>query len=115
MPYVVVIYAGNRERAQRIVDRYSAGDAGTVAGLYRFPSSKDVECPGWRCEHVENKRYGYGRHPRYGHIVHGGCHRRERGFRERVHRVLMDLFGINMLPRDATPKVFRNPDGYDLR
>jgi hypothetical protein len=88
---------------------------GKVVGLYRFPSSKDVECPGWTCPHTTNKRYGYGRHPKFGHIVHGGCNKREHGFRDRLHRILLDTFGINLLPRDATPRIFRNPEGYDLQ
>jgi len=120
MPYVVIVYAPDRATADAIVEEHAyrprpPGSVGQTVGLYRFPSSKDVECPGWRCPHTVNKRYGYGRHPKFGHIVHGGCNKRERGFRDRLHRILLDTFGVNLLPRDTTPRVFRNPEGYDLR
>lgn len=115
MPYVVIVYAPDRATANHLTEAIdNNADGARPVGLYRFPSSKDVECPGWRCPHVTNKRYGYGRDARYAHIVHGACGRREKGFRARVSKILMDTFGINLLPRDTTPAVFRNPEGYDL-
>jgi hypothetical protein len=118
VPYVAIVYVNDPAIARALKDEDVVNrdvGIGRVVGLYRFPSSKDVECPGWRCPEVTNKRYGYAHHLTRGYIVHGACQRRERGWRARLAASLMGLLGYNLLPRDETPRVFQNPAGHEPR
>jgi len=113
MPYLAVVYVNDRQ-ARAITERYSGGDAGRIVGLYEFPPKSDEECPGSRCPGARHESmFGWGRHKSKGYIVHGNCQRRRKGFRGRIRLSLLDLFGINLLPREITPSIFQNPDNYD--
>jgi hypothetical protein len=43
------------------------------------------------------------------------CGLRNRNYREQLAVSIMDNFGINLMPRDRTPGVFRNPAGWDRK
>lgn len=119
MPFLLVLYAPDRDAAdnamQKIAhlstyDQYPP----RVVGLYRFPSKTENECPGWRCPGFKGENvFGYGRHHTDGYIVHGACQRRPKGFRSKIKLALLGLLGINLLPRESTPAIFRNPQGHD--
>lgn len=110
MPFLVVVYTPDRTRADMIAKRYSAGDAGTAVGVYRFPSRRDAECT---CQSW-GRNDGWTRHPD-GHLVHGTCMLRRRDFRTRIRVSFMDWFGMNLIRRSDTPTLFQNPEGWDPR
>lgn len=114
MPYIAIVYVSTEHQARQIQQRYAGGDAGRIVGLYEMPAKGDSECPGGNCPAARHeKMFGWGRHKDKGYIVHGNCQRRRKGFRSRIRLVLLDTFGINLLPREATPALFRNPTNYD--
>jgi hypothetical protein len=119
MPFIVMVYAPDIDAAQdimRVIEHHQLAQRKKtpIVGVYRFPSKNEAECPGFRCpQHRDENAFGWGRHHTGQHIVHGACQRRRKGFRARLKVALMDLFGINLLPRDVTPTIFRNPTGYD--
>lgn len=121
MPYLVMVYAPDDHAANQamgainLMSNYDTQPP-RVVGLYDFPARAEVECPGFTCPEQRrsgDNNFGYGRHHTGQHIVHGACQRRRKGFRRRVALALMDLFGVNLLPREITPGLFKNPTNYD--
>lgn len=113
MPFIAVVYAPSEDAVQALMIRHRDASS-RVVGVYRFPSKTEDECPGWRCPGYRGENvFGYGRHHTHGYIVHGNCQRRRSGFRKRLKLALLDLFGRNLLPRESTPVIFRNPQGHD--
>ena len=90
----------------------TAVDGARTVGVYAYPGKDDEVCPGFSggCKGQSWRRL----HPE-GYMVHT-CGRRQRipgGLRALIRGTLLDLLGINYLPRDATPAAFRNPPGWD--
>lgn len=88
-------------------------DGGRVVGVFRMPPRDEPVCTGLSggC-----KGAGWRRHAR-GYMVHA-CGLRNRDYRDQLigHAGgLLDTYGINLLPRDRTPQVFRNPEGWDRK
>jgi hypothetical protein len=110
MGFVVMIYATNELQAVRIVDRYADGDAGAVVGMYEMGRKSDATCSG-NCS--RNRTAGWSRHPKKGYMMHS-CGKRHRDWRKRIATTLMDIFGVNLLRRESTPGIFRNPNGWDI-
>lgn len=108
MPFVVMVYASTPDQARAIRDRYSAGDAGRVVGVYEWPKSSTPTC-----ERPLSCRAGsaYTRHPVRGFMVHA-CGRRVASWKVSIGRTLFDMLGTNMLKRSRTPSAFRNPEGW---
>lgn len=82
-----------------------------VVGLFRFPERNEPVCRGTSgC-----KQEGWTRAWPDGHMVHA-CGYRNRSFRQQLagHAGgFLDTYGLNLLPRDDTPTVFRNPESHD--
>lgn len=114
MPLISIVFTTRPDQYRRLAAVIEGGDVGTMVGTYRFPSKTEAECPGFSCpQHRGENVFGWGRHHTNQHITHGACQRRRPGFRRRLKVALMDLFGVNLLARDNTPAIFRNPTGYD--
>lgn len=101
MAFMVIVYCTTNDDAQRLVDdeNYRA------VGVYRWPSKKELSCGG-QCLN------GWSRNPR-GYIVCGGCGGRHKHTTRRFIKSLFDYLGCNFLPRDATPRLFQNPETWD--
>lgn len=114
MGYLVIAHVKNidaaRVMASRLPDVGGAFEGARVVGVYRMPDRDEDVCPGISggCREAGWKR------SRRGHMVHA-CGLRNRGYRAKIAISLMDWFGINLLPRDRTPGVFRNPEGWDKK
>lgn len=106
MAFVVLIHVSTPTHVRAIVDRYSLGDAGRVVGVYALPAPGVVQtCSGW-CKAGQ----GWTRDAS-GVMVHV-CGGRPTDWRKRIRITLLDMFGINRLPRSRTPAMFQNPEGY---
>jgi hypothetical protein len=103
MPFVVMLYAADREHADTLVMHNCY--VSRVVGMYELTDRKAPTCPGLTC-----RAFGWTRHRR-GYMVHA-CGKRRRGWRGRLSVALMDVLGVNLLPRDDTPALFRNPEGW---
>lgn len=114
MGYLVITHVKTIEQARIIKSATPEGMEGArVVGVFRMPTRDEPVCMGLSsgC-----KAEGWTRHPR-GHMVHA-CGYRNRNYRDQLggHAGgLLDTYGINLLPRDKTPAIFRNPIGYDRK
>jgi hypothetical protein len=111
MGYLVITYVETIDQARAMTKAIPEGvDGARIAGVYRMPSHDEPVCMGLSggCKAV-----GWTRHPR-GYMVHA-CGLRNPNYRDTLAVSLMDNFGINLLLRDRTPKVFRNPKGWDKK
>lgn len=111
MPFVAVVYVSTAEQWRRLKAVVDDADVGRMAGLYPMGKRDEPTCNG----SCTPKNPGWGRDPKMGHLVHGPCKRRHRDWRRRIAVTLMDTFGINLMPRDETPTLFRNPKGWDWK
>lgn len=102
MPFLVVLYAADREHADMLVTHNSY--VSRPVGMYRIPTRSEPTCSGL-CNEYGWKRALSGR------WVHA-CGRLRRGWRRTFAVALMDTLGINLLPRKKTPAMFRNPEGW---
>lgn len=106
MAFVAMVYATTPEQARAIAERYSRGDAGRIVGVYTLPERGTVTtCRGW-CKAGS----GWTRDAS-GVMVHA-CGGRHPDWRRHIRTALLDMFGINRLPRSRTPAMFQNPEGY---
>lgn len=104
-----MVYADDADTARAIRDQHTPATGGKVVGLYRFPAKDDCTCTG-SCSRRTNG--GWTRHAKGGHMICGGCGKRHQDTRKRLIGSLLDYLGINLLPRDKTPKLFQNPFGW---
>jgi hypothetical protein len=105
MPLLVMVYTTNAEQTRRLLAVVEGGDVGRTVGVYRMPLAGEPVCAGGTC-----RSDGWTR-AEDGQMVHG-CGRRNKRWRKRISTTLMDVFGINRLPRAETPAVFQNPEGW---
>lgn len=108
MPFVAMVYVTTSDQARAIRERYASGDAGRIVGIYELP----IQGSAPTCSGFCKAGGAYTRHPRNGHMVHA-CGRRHRDWRKRIRLTLFDMFGRNRLPRDVTPALFQNPEGWN--
>ena len=112
MGYLVIAHVETIDAARvmmnRLPDVGGAYQGARIVGVYRMPDRDEPVCPGISggCKEAGWKRV------RRGYMVHA-CGLRNRGYRSKIAVSLMDWFGVNLLPRDKTPGVFRNPEGWD--
>lgn len=115
MGYLVVTYVDSIDAARVMTN--SVPEVGgvfenaRVVGVYRMPHRDEPVCPG---SSGGCKAEGWTRVPRRGYMAHS-CGLRNRDYRQTLSRGLMDTFGINLLPRNKTPKIFRNPETWDRK
>lgn len=108
MPFVVMIYATTPQDARNIRERYQDSDVGRAVGIYAIPKANtEPTCPGY----CKDGGGAWTRHPHRGNIVHA-CGKRKRGWRRSIGKTLFDMFGLNLMHRDDTPAMFRNPEGW---
>ena len=83
-------------------------DGAKTVGVYRYPARNEAVCPGMSggC-----KEHAWTRAIPGGYLVHA-CGKRRPGIRARIRGTLLDMLGINLLPRDVTPATFQNPEGW---
>lgn len=112
MGYLVIMHVKTILEAKILISAVpNVGDpvpSARAVGVYRMPDRDEPVCTGLSggCKVV-----GWRRHVR-GHMVHL-CGLRNQSYREQLAVAIMDWFGINLMPRERTPKVFRNPPGWD--
>jgi len=111
MGYLVITYVETIDNARLMLNKMpEAIDDARVVGVYRMPDRDEPVCPGVSggC-----KATAWTRHPR-GYMVHA-CGLRTVNYRDHLATSIMDNFGINLMSRESTPRVFRNPEGWDRR
>lgn len=117
MGYLVITHVEKLSEARHLIAATPGGiehedaiQSARVVGVYRMPDRDEPVCMGISggCRESGWKRL------RRGYMVHA-CGLRNRGYRAKIAISLMDWFGINLLPRDRTPGVFRNPEGWDKK
>lgn len=106
MPFLAVVYVRDAEQLEQFQE---VDHEGRVVGIYRFPKRDVKLCRGFSggCRHTTWTRH------RLGHFVHA-CGLRVPDWWRRIRGTMLDMFGANLLPRDETPALFRNPDTWDL-
>lgn len=111
MPFLAVVYVKDAPTANRMMKNWDdtgyADQGYKIVGLFRMPLARDVET----CSGFCKAGGAYTRHPRGAVMVHA-CGRRHRDWRRRIFGGLFDVLGLNLLPRDKTAGIFRNPEGY---
>lgn len=107
MPFLAVVWLRDNDAAQRFADQEEDLDTRTV-GIYRFPKREVKLCRGFQggCRHTTWTRH------KLGHYVHA-CGLRNPDWWKHLAGTFLDRFGLNLLPRDQTPKLFQNPEGYE--
>lgn len=107
MGYLVITHVETIEEANILVNSQTPAASARVAGVYRMPDRDEPVCPGASggCKEV-----GWTR-SRRGHMVHT-CGLRNPRYRDWIANSLLDMFGINLLPRNKTQRVFQNPQGW---
>lgn len=105
MPYLAVVYLSDDEKAKEYMNEESVG---RLVGLYRFPKRDVKLCRGFSggCRHQSWKQH------KWGHWVHA-CGLRTPDWWKRLAMSLIQTFGINLLPRSVTPRVFQNPEQWE--
>lgn len=112
MGYLVITHVKTIDEARTFINAIpNVGDpiaSSRIVGVYRMPERDEPVCPGVSggC-----KEQGW-RRLRRGYMAHA-CGLRNRGYRGKIAIAMMDWFGVNLLPRGRTPRVFRNPEGWD--
>ena len=114
MGYLVITHVKTIDAARvmmaNIPDVGGAFEGARVVGVYRMPDRDEPVCTGIS----GGCREGGWKRTRRGHMVHA-CGLRNQGYREKMAIAIMDWFGINLMPRERTPSVFRNPLGWDRK
>jgi hypothetical protein len=114
MGYLVITHVKTIDEARIFMNAIpNVGDpiaSSRVVGVYRMPDRDESVCTGISggC-----REQGW-RRMRAGHMAHA-CGLRNRGYRAKISTAMMDWFGINLMPRERTPAVFRNPEGWDKK
>ena len=105
MPLLAVVWLRDDDAAREFIEEESTG---RVVGLYRFPKRDVKLCRGFSggC-----RRDGWKRH-RFGHWAHG-CNLRDIQWWRTLSMTFIDRLGINLLPREETPRIFQNPEAWE--
>lgn len=114
MGFLVIVHVNSIDDARAFVrGAQDVADTARTVGVFRMPPRDEEVCMGLSgC-----KATGWKRLSPEGHMVHA-CGRRNRDYRQRLAEHaggLLDTYGINLLPREHTPALFRNPEGWDRR
>lgn len=114
MGYLVITYVEDIKAARvmmtNLPDVGGAFEGTRVVGVYHMPPRDEPVCMGQSggCKEAGWKRL------RRGYMAHA-CGLRNQGYRTQIAITIMDLFGINLMPRSRTPRLFRNPEGWDKK
>jgi hypothetical protein len=105
MPFLAVVYLSDEEKAKEFIEEESVGH---LVGMYRFPKRDVKLCRGFNggCRHQSWTRH------KWGHWVHA-CNLRTPDWWKQLSMTFIDKFGINLLRRDHTPRVFQNPEQWE--
>lgn len=103
MGYLVLVYASDQEAAN-IVRRRARTEKSKPVGIYRFPSPDDAPHP--PCTGMPHRGWTRDQAGGFMRCECGGRHPR---WRSRFVGALLDNLGYNLMPRDKTSKLFRNP------
>lgn len=112
MGFLVIVHVKDTDAINDLTQAVEGDVEGArVVGLFRFPDRDEIVCKGLSgC-----KQEGWTRAWPNGHMVHA-CGHRNRNYRQQLagHAGgFLDTYGVNLLPRDDTPPIFRNPESYD--
>jgi hypothetical protein len=112
MPYLVIVYAKNRKAAETVYNANHPDDSNArrVIAAYAFPTREEeteVHAP---CAGFGHKTMAWTRSLLGGYMT-CQCGGRHPQWRRRVSGGLLDGLGFNLLRRDKTPALFRNPEG----
>lgn len=105
MPYLAAVWLRDDDEASEFLEEDGTG---RVVGMYRFPK-RDVKL----CRGFTNgcRRQAWTRH-KLGHYVHA-CQLRIPQWWQHLAMSFIDSFGINLLPRESTPRIFQNPAQWE--
>jgi hypothetical protein len=112
MPYLVIVYAKNRKAAEAVYNANHPEDGTThrVVAVYAFPTRDEELSTHTPCAGFGHKTMSWTR-SLVGGFMTCQCGGRHPQWRRRVAGGLLDHLGFNLLHRDQTPKLFRNPGG----
>jgi hypothetical protein len=104
----VTLHAKDLDKVKSIMDALQQEPVARVVGVYALPTKRDQVCRGFigGCRKTAWTRDDHGR------IIHS-CGGRAKNWSARLRGSLFDLLGINLLPRERTPALFQNPEGWD--
>ena len=101
---LVLVYFNNPDSA----DNFVRDTPERVVGMYEDPKGRSCTC---RSEPA--KDYGLGEHHRFfGWQIHHFCGKAGKWWRRGYGRRLFLALGVNLLPRENTPEIFRSPEGW---
>lgn len=105
MPFLAVVWLADDDAASEFIEEEGTG---RIVGVYRFPKRDVKLCRSFTggCRWQAWKRH------KLGHWVHG-CNLRVADWWKNLGMGFIDSFGINLLPREDTPKLFRNPEQWE--
>jgi hypothetical protein len=105
MPFLAVVWLRDDDETREFLDESGTG---RVVGVYRFPKRDVKLCRGFS---TGCRRTNWTRH-RWGHYVHE-CNLRSNQWWKQLTVSMIDRFGINLLPREDTPRIFQNPAEWE--
>lgn len=111
MPFLALVYVRDADAARALIQEHRNSDStGKVVGLYRLPAHDEKLCRGW-CVGKRGMN-PWRRHQPGGFMICGVCGNRHKDSFRRAIGGLFDSFGINLLPRNRTPRAYQNPETW---
>lgn len=111
MPFIALVYIPDDHTAACFMEDppFTSDDGLRLVAVHEFPDRVELKngCKG--CTPPGRKVVGWGRSKR-GHVVCGGCGKRNPKVRQWFIGALFDWFGANLYPN--APAIFRTPEGY---
>lgn len=103
--YVIALHTTDPKEAQRILGILSEGTR--VVGLYPIPEKDGPWC---RC--IRTRKHGWTRHTKTGWMVCDQCGYPASHERTKLGLRMFTALGRNLMKRERTPLIFRNPQGW---
>lgn len=105
--YVIALHTKDPKLAQRLLSMLADEDDARIVGLYPIP---DRDGP-W-CSCLRTRKHGWSRHPKTGWMVCDVCSRPASHERTNIGTRMFTALGRNLMKRERTPLIFRNPQGW---
>lgn len=105
--YVIAVHTRDPKLAQWLMSMLDENDGGRVVGLYPIPD-KD----GPTCTCLRTRKSGWTRNFKTGWMVCDVCGHPAKHERTNIGVRMFSALGRNLMKRERTPLIFRNPEGW---